>query len=756
MERLHSRPIHGGWRTRAALLIPIVVVLLGLMIMLPERAEAHAFLERSDPSENRVLPEAPVEVSLFFTEPLEPDFSSAELYDASGTLVPTEPSRIGEANQLLLTLPTNLPNGTYTVQWRNVSSVDGHPQQGFVPFTIGSQADVVTPNPPQATNFSEPPTWLSATGRWLSLLGLTGAAGAVVCWLWVIRIARDPLDDEHYDRAQERVSTLVMASVGVGILGSLIALGVQAQDSGEGVSVGTILDILIDTRYGHLWAARVILLLGIAAVAASDALWDETVSTSTVVLTVGLAAGAMLPYSLNSHAAAQPVGADAAVAADWLHLAASSIWIGGLLALLVTLILGTRGAPREQRRQVFATAISRFTTLALASVIILSLTGFYSAWLQVGNLIALRETSYGQTLLVKLALFVPLVILGALNMRVIGPRLLSAARSGIHFGRTVAAEAVLGVAILLVVGLLTSLPTARDTITEDAQNTIFRFIENDIYAVVYITPGSAGFNRYTADITIDGLDRPSDVQLLLRLEKEGDVEGIREVPLEYRFGNRFESSGLDLSVTGDWNLEFIVRREGEADARFQEKINVPRTPPADRVPGQPPRFTGTTSAAAVLFSGLAVVAIVGSLRAPGAWQDRIIGTGIGSALLLAGGLILLVNLDDPTPTSLAANPIPLTDESISAGREVYMENCATCHGQQGEGDGPAAANLNPQPANLTEPHVAVHTDGDLHWWITNGIQPAMPAFGEDLTEDEIWNVINYVRTLSEPASASGQ
>ena len=164
MERLHSRPIHGGWRTRAALLIPIVVVLLGLVTMLPERAEAHAFLERSDPSENRVLPEAPVEVSLFFTEPLEPDFSSAELYDASGTLVQTEPSRIGETNQLLLTLPTDLPNGTYTVQWRNVSSVDGHPQQGFVPFTIGSQADVVTPNPPQATNFSEPPTWLSA--RW--------------------------------------------------------------------------------------------------------------------------------------------------------------------------------------------------------------------------------------------------------------------------------------------------------------------------------------------------------------------------------------------------------------------------------------------------------------------------------------------------------------------------------------------------------------------------------------------------------------
>ena len=67
----------------------------------------------------------------------------------------------------------------------------------------------------------------------------------------------------------------------------------------------------------------------------------------------------------------------------------------------------------------------------------------------------------------------------------------------------------------------------------------------------------------------------------------------------------------------------------------------------------------------------------------------------------------------------------------------------------------SANNLEPPPANLTEPHVAVHTDGDLHWWITNGIQPAMPAFGEDLTQEEIWNVINYVRTLTNPDLANG-
>src|SRR5690349_16317662 len=132
MEPLTFRQTDRGWRQRAILILPIVAIVLGLMASQPQTAKAHAFLDRSEPSANRVLPEAPTEVNLIFTEPLEPDFSRAELYDSTGALVPTEPSRIGEANQILLTLPADLPNGTYTVQWRNVSASDGHPQQGFV------------------------------------------------------------------------------------------------------------------------------------------------------------------------------------------------------------------------------------------------------------------------------------------------------------------------------------------------------------------------------------------------------------------------------------------------------------------------------------------------------------------------------------------------------------------------------------------------------------------------------------------------
>src|SRR5690606_8897672 len=144
--------------------------------------------------------EAPDTVSLWFTEPLERDFSRAELYDANGVRVDTEDSFIADdPYQMVLPLPDDLPKGTYTVQWRNVSTADGHPQQGYLPFTVGSQADVVVPEPPQVTKFNTPPMLMGAIGRWLTFVGISAAAGAFVCWLWVLGTARDPLEDDLQD-----------------------------------------------------------------------------------------------------------------------------------------------------------------------------------------------------------------------------------------------------------------------------------------------------------------------------------------------------------------------------------------------------------------------------------------------------------------------------------------------------------------------------------------------------------------------------
>ncbi len=101
---------------------------------------------------------------------------------------------------------------------------------------------------------------------------------------------------------------------------------------------------------------------------------------------------------------------------------------------------------------------------------------------------------------------------------------------------------------------------------------------------------------------------------------------------------------------------------------------------------------------------------------------------------------------------IAVNPIPPNADSIAEGEALYIENCLPCHGPAGAGDGPVGITLNPPPADLTI-HTApgVHPDGRLYDWITNGFPASvMPAFQSQLTDEERWHLVNYIRTLNQP------
>lgn len=545
-------------------LLLVVLVVLGLALS-EESASAHAFLDRSDPQANDVVGEVPESVRLWFTEPLEVEYSQAELFDASGQRIDTGESSVGpDPYQLTLPLPADLPNGTYSLQWRNISAADGHPETGYVPFTIGSGADVMIPTPPAQVDFGGPPAALNAVGRWLSLLGVAGATGTLVTWFWVIRPSQEPLAPKHRTAVARRVRLVALLSVVVAIVGSFVALAVQVSTAGSALELLDTLNVVNDTRFGTLWSIRVVLLLALGVFLYLPFTWRETTSPLRW-LGLGLGAAAMLPFSLNSHAAAPGQGRAAAVAADWIHLGASSVWVGGLLALLIGVVYAARGAPRESRRETYALIVPRFSTLAIASVIILSITGFYASWLQVGNLTALRETSYGQTLAIKVGLMVLMVVLGAINLFVIGPRLKRAALSSVHFGRTIAGEAVLGVLVLFMVGLLTSLPTARDTLNSESGRTVFHLADQGIHLSLYVSPGAVGANRYTADVDLPADAIPEGSEVLLRTTPTADLEGVREVTLSQTAPGRFEASGSELSVAGDWQLEVILRRPAGRD-----------------------------------------------------------------------------------------------------------------------------------------------------------------------------------------------
>jgi copper resistance protein C len=112
-----------------------VVMTMLAALLLPAAAQAHAMLDHASPLVGSTVVSAPKEVVLWFTENLEPAFSSIEVRNAQGTAVQSGKAQVSGGTQLHVPLKS-LPPGTYTVNWR-VLSVDTHRTQGDFTFTVG-------------------------------------------------------------------------------------------------------------------------------------------------------------------------------------------------------------------------------------------------------------------------------------------------------------------------------------------------------------------------------------------------------------------------------------------------------------------------------------------------------------------------------------------------------------------------------------------------------------------------------------------
>ena len=752
---------NGGPRALAAALL-LALVAAALWLAAPGGAAAHANLASADPAPNSELATAPGRVIIWFTEPIEPGLSEIRVLDAAGRQVDRGDSAVDDLNPLAMSVGLgDVPDGTYTVAWSNVSTVDGHRVRGSFVFAAGqplSGDPVATVDQPLLQSPLAPGL------RWLALLGALTMLGGLTLELLVTRpvlygAGASAARREAGRALAGRMRRLTWLALGVFAAASAGPLLLQTTITYEvslgGVFGGPLWGILADTEWGNLWLWRM------AAAGAFGAAFygarfivpsrpESGRRTAALALTLGLGGAVLWTWAMTSHGAATVEIRNLALAADFLHLAAAAFWIGALFHFVLGLP-ALRDLADLERRECLAGLVPRFSVAAALSVAVIVVTGAFSGWAQVTDVAALA-TPYGATLIAKVGLALPLLLLGGINLVWVRPRLRRDPAAGAWLRRLMWGEAALAALVLAAVGLLTSLEPARQVASRELAAAGQPLSFSDTVAGdrigLEVSPGRVGANDLTVTLA-DRLGRPisNADEVTVRLVYLGASLGDDTLAAAPAGDGVYVRENAPLSIAGVWQAELAVRRPDAFDARTAFRFELLGAGAG----GSAAILPEPATAYLLLGAGLLVLGLLflGAGLPLGGWFSRagagVMTPGVAGA---AAGLLLLFNaqlgLGGGEPL---LNPFPPTPESLDLGAASYIQVCQTCHGDSGRGDGPAAAGLVPPPADLTI-HVPLHSEADLFRFIRDGIPgTAMAPQGGRLGDAQIWHLVNYIRTL---------
>ena len=474
---------------RRLFLFVLGVSLVALLVS-PRAAQAHGVLRRSLPAAGAKLDAVPREIRLVFNEPVELAVARIALRAPDGALVPLGSVAHGDsATTVVAAVLGALREGRWTVEWQ-VAGRDGHPVRGTFAFSVlpgavgigaahpavasgrGAAANTgaaeaagahdahdasaaATPTPVTTFGAQSPPF---AAVRWLGYLGMLALVGAACLALFVLPRARARAPMLAF--AEERLSRFGAGAVVLLLVAALLRLAAQmvaTQGPGDGSGGVRLTSLLGHTMWGRGWLLQ---LVGIAAAGAGLALAARARRAGWLLAAAG-AVVAAVSLALSGHAASVRDGAPLAIGAHALHVLAAGGWLGTLLAVVIVGIRASLRAEPAERGPAVAALVDAFSPVALACAAVVVATGIVSSWMHLPTLDALWTTTYGRTLLVKLALLSLVLGTGAYNWLRVRPTL-GDERSAHRLLRSSTVELVVAACVLAATAVLTATPTAID------------------------------------------------------------------------------------------------------------------------------------------------------------------------------------------------------------------------------------------------------------------------------------------------------
>jgi copper transport protein len=426
----------------------VLLLAVGAALLFPAEGLAHARLEESSPGFRERLSSSPRTLVLRFDQYVKAMPGSVRVYSTTGGV------RIlgvrSHGRSVKASLP-RLPKGAYTVRWHALSG-DGHVVSGVYTFGVRARA-------PAATDAfgASGPTRAEDVVRWVYFLALALLVGGLGFRLLVLRRALSP-------RAEKRFFVLTgigaVATIDVGI----VAFILRAEDALQLPFARLLYGDLTPIAQSRFGTAFIAMTLGYALVTALLFLAWLTDRAALLwpafLLGLGFASG----LSLSGHSAADWKSG----LADWVHLSAACLWIGGLIYL----VLVVWPLLPDARRAAFLA----FSRLATVCVGLLLLAGVYLSILRLPQLDDLWTTGYGQVLLVKIALVSLAFAWGGLHKLVAVPAVARGGDGAIGRLRgSLLGESMVGMAVLLVAAVLVNAePPAQEAPSAPAATSVPR------------------------------------------------------------------------------------------------------------------------------------------------------------------------------------------------------------------------------------------------------------------------------------------
>jgi copper transport protein len=526
-----------------------VVAVVAVLAITAAPAFAHAQLETSQPDSSAVLDASPTEILLKFDEQVGVSLGGISLLDQKGAPVSIGPAEhvSGDPSRIRASVP-KLANGTYVVAWR-VISADSHPVQGAFSFVVvsGNQVDINSLAQHAFGTRDSRVAPLLGAARFAGFVGVAGVLGGlaflVVVW-----------PDGAERRTARRVIWLAWLVFAVASAASFALEGPYA----AGRNLGHVFDpslwrAVARTRFGTWMLVRLTVVLAagglVATVRASrHRVWRLAATAAAAVVA--------FTFSMTGHAGAGRL-AGLGVVLDMTHVLSMSVWLGGL----VLLIVGLRDAKHPP-------LVARFSALALSCVALLVITGVAQSIRMQLSLDTLFSFSWGRAYSTKLFVVTILIAVAYASRRTVH-----------HFwpdaeglARTVSIEIGLAVAVLVATAVLTgSAPLAQAQAAKPFGTTL---VEGNLLADVEVSPTTIGpvdvhvTFRYNngALLQIPSVDG--------RLTLEGSDLGAIPAKMEDAGPNHYIANNIQVPYPGTWKLELLANDNTGATIRFAVDVKI--------------------------------------------------------------------------------------------------------------------------------------------------------------------------------------